>query len=437
MTVQEFREGQRARLIAAIRGSFSQGVDGTAHIEAFAARLLGQLTLDLLMPDFRFEEPDDPNGVRYKGYPHVAYLGFGLAAGLLAPAAACEAFLIGLQALRHRPEGYLGGFIADDIAMLGVADGLAFLGDVDGASTTDLRTWLVSLINHHTSHGEQWSARMRALAGDLLDGRGRLRLRPAPGTDSLALDYALRAIYPQAFLTTPALTDEERRDLLRALLTESVPAVGELGRTATWFAALDHLVDAACASLVPTVSDTVRLLRSVQHALKRWPWKEKARRKGTMPTRWLIDDEYDVQALLWTVLYPVYGADLVDEEYLPSWGNVQPRADLGILKLKLIIEVKIARTPGDFGDIEEQVAGDLGLYFKEITRFDRMVVFVYDDCDAPQPERYDGLRNALNGRDRVEEVIIVRRPSMIPNRRERGADIAMALPGPCAGAAGV
>lgn len=430
MTALDLLNGQRSRLFTIVRRSFGSASGATTHVAAFTARLLGPLTLEALLPSFSFEEPIDRNTARYRGYPRVAYLGFGLAAGGLTSTVAQDAFLLGVRALRQRSADYLAGFVADDIAVLGVADGLAALDD-----TADLRSWLLPIIDRF-QESERWSVRMRLLAGDLLDGRGRLRLQPSASPDALALDCALRAAYPQAFLASPAPTNAERQALLRTLLTELPPPVGELARSAVWLTALEHQVDAACADLVPTIPDAIRLLQNVQAAFKRWPWKERSRRKGTSPTRWLIDDEYDVQALLWTVLYPVYGSDLVDEEYLPSWGNVQPRADLGILKLKLIIEVKIARTPGDFGDIEEQVAGDLGLYFKETARFDRMVVVVYDDCDTPRPERYDALRNALKGRDRIEDVLIIRRPSMIPNRGERGAVVAEASPVDAGNAAG-
>jgi len=93
---------------------------------------------------------------------------------------------------------------------------------------------------------------------------------------------------------------------------------------------------------------------------------------------------------------------------------------LGIIKLKLIIEVKVVRKPGDFAKIEEQVAGDLGLYFKDPDLFDRMVVYIYDDCDVQCSERYDALKNALKARgERIDDVVIVRRPSMIPSRKSR------------------
>ncbi len=192
----------------------------------------------------------------------------------------------------------------------------------------------------------------------------------------------------------------------------------EHDHTAIWLTVIDALVRDARAARVPTVPEVVQLLHNVQSALKRWPWKERSRR-GAIPSRWLIDDEADVQALLWAILAPVYGAELVDEHYLPHWGQVQPRCDLGILSLKLIIEVKIVRTPADFRIVEEQIAGDTGLYFREPGRFDRMVVFIYDDCDRPQPERYATLVTALKRREQVADVVIVRRPSMIPDRSAR------------------
>jgi hypothetical protein len=192
----------------------------------------------------------------------------------------------------------------------------------------------------------------------------------------------------------------------------------EHDHTGLWLTAIEALIQEARTGRAPSVADVVRVLRNVQSALKRWPWKERSRR-GVTPSRWLIDDEADVQALLWAILAPVYGPDLVDEQYLPHWGQVQPRCDLGILSLKLIIEVKILRAPADFRAVEEQVAGDSGLYFHEPGRFDRMVVFVYDDCDRPQPERYAGLVTALKRRERVAEVVIIRRPSMISDRHER------------------
>jgi hypothetical protein len=172
---------------------------------------------------------------------------------------------------------------------------------------------------------------------------------------------------------------------------------GEQDRTALWLAVIEALIHESRLGRAPTIDDLLRHLRGVQAALKRWRWEGRGRR-GAAPSRWLIDDERDVQALVWTVLAPVYGADLVDEQYLPSWGGVQPRADLGILSLRAIIEVKLLRSPADFRAVEEGIAADAGLYFREAGRFDRMIAFVYDDSDRPQPERYATLTAALKQR---------------------------------------
>ncbi len=71
--------------------------------------------------------------------------------------------------------------------------------------------------------------------------------------------------------------------------------------------ALDLLVKQAAQSLVTSPSDVVHLLENAQSVMKRWVWEESARRKGADPARWLIDNEYHVQSVLWAVLYPIFG----------------------------------------------------------------------------------------------------------------------------------
>jgi hypothetical protein len=135
---------------------------------------------------------------------------------------------------------------------------------------------------------------------------------------------------------------------------------GEQDRTAIWLTVIEALIHESRGHRAAALPDLIRHLHNVPHALKRWRWEERGRR-GAAPSRWLIDDERDVQALLWTALAPIYGADLVDEQHLPGWGGVQPRFDLGILSLRAIIEVKVLRSPADFRAVEEGIAADAGL----------------------------------------------------------------------------
>ena len=78
------------------------------------------------------------------------------------------------------------------------------------------------------------------------------------------------------------------------------------------------------------------------------------------------------------------------------------------------------RTSSDINKIEAEVQDDLALYFREGNPFKTMIVYIYDDRDKPEPERYSMIRNALKQRSsRIVDVVIVQRPSIIPDQRQR------------------
>lgn len=412
---QELLSARRSQLVKIIRDSFQ---NCEPHSQAFALRILGAEYESEIM--WQLDVDSMLSGVAYGGYPEIASLGFALGADHALNFDYESPFWAGVNRLRQRVEKGLVALSADDVAILGIADGLSRTTlERYGNEVTAAKTWLVQIIDR-TAKRELWLSRMRDLAGDLLDSKGRLRVSPnSQDTDTNALEIVLRSVWPNQFSQTSIPSRKSQREILKALLVAHAPQDGDLEQVVVWLRAIDLLVDHACEALLPSLSDVSRILRSTQHAFKRWVWEDKPSRRNSVPAKWLIDREAHVQSFLWALLYPIYGSELVDETYLPSWGNAQPRFDLGIVKLKLIIEVKYARQPSDFKDIEEQVAGDLGLYFKDTNMFDRMIVFIYDDCDHHRPESYDSLRNALMARERIEDVIILRRPGMIPPRNQR------------------
>ena len=94
--------------------------------------------------------------------------------------------------------------------------------------------------------------------------------------------------------------------------------------------------------------------------------------------------------------------------------------DFAVPSLRLIVEVKLIRAHRDLHAVETQIAEDLALYFKSGGPFSDMIVYIYDDRDTPQPENYPAVRDALLRRDdRIVDVVIVQRPSMIPDRDAR------------------
>lgn len=351
----------------------------------------------------------------YGGIPAVARTGFQASSpGSFDPLL----FLQAVDRIRGRPKNGRDQLGADDIALLGIANGLSKCEGVDGAHD-ERKRWLLAIIAG-TGHAPAWTQRARQLAGDLLDGAGRLRADPATEANARALDLVLRNSWPQAYSQTSFIGPDERREILAALLSSELPPDGELERSAVWLVAFRLLVQKMATDLVPDYNTLVEALKATQSALRRWVWDEKPNRQDISPARWLIDDESHVQSFLWAILEPRFGDQLYDEQYLPGFGQKQPRFDFGLANLKTIVEVKIARTHRDFPKIEEEVAGDLGLYFSEPQRYDRMVVYVYDDSDRPHPEQYDTLRSALTQRDRrIVDVIIVQRPGKMPNRNAR------------------
>lgn len=363
-------------------------------------------------PGFVVHIGDHPADLDYGGIPTLARAGFLAILGSDFDAAG---FARAADRLRGRPKGGRDQLHDDDLALLGIATGIA----ADAGAGLDRRKWLLDIANDG-SDPTAWSHRARQLAADLLDGAGRLRADPRPTVDALAVDLVLRDCWPEAFATVAPIVGERRQDLMAALLSSPAPAKGELERAAIWLAALNLLVRRVSAELVPNFDTLFQTLQVTQSAFRRWVWDAKPNRGGIGPARWLIDTEAHVQAFLWAILEPRFGDQLVDEQYLPGFGQKQPRFDFGVTALKTIVEVKIARNAGDFSRIEEEVAGDLGLYFSDLARFDRMIVYVYDDSDSMHPERYDTLRSALQKRDtRIGGVVFVQRPGMLPVRGAR------------------
>jgi hypothetical protein len=411
---QDILSSRRALLIGITTRSFDESSHQT---KGFALRVCGESVAELTW------HPVSTSELTYGGYPALAYRGYAVADDASDEGSGENAaeFLERTRQLLARPGGPLDHLSRDDVALLGLTDGIAALRLAGHDVEADVQR-LVAIIepSHQQSVPSLGQGRLRLLAAELLDPRGRLSSRrPFDEVDGGATELALRQTWPSTFGQAPGATPHEREQLLGGLLRASPPEIGELERAACWLRALDALVADVARELTPSEEDVVRLLRRTQTGLKRWVMEYKQRRGAPVACRWWIDNEYHVQSLLWAVLYPVFGGGLLDEEYVPSAGMKQPRVDLCVLPLRLIIEVKFVRQARDFAEVEEQVAGDLGVYFTD-PRFDRLIAYVYDDTEQGHPEEHGRLRDALMSRDsRVVDVVVVQRPGHIPSRSQR------------------
>ena len=417
-----------ASRLAFLRGIIRRGFDAAPEqIQGFLIRTLASEASPLRDPPL-FPEPSQEacfDAARFGGYPSLARAGFRLAHqiahGIEAVAVSGRIFLQCIDRQRGRPEYSQAELAGDAIALLGIADGLHAIDPGECAAVQGARSWLHSMIDQHGGFDARLN-RARLLAGDLVDGQGRFG-RTLAYFDDLriaALDLCLWNSWSDILAGVEHPDVANRRQLFKRLISEPPPAEGEVLHAAAWLTALDVLTVEFAASMVPDTRQVSRILAATQGSFRRWRWEDQPTRRGVMPTRWLIDKEADIQAFLMAVLYPYFRSQLEDEQYLRGFGLRQGRFDFVITSLRLIVEVKVLRTAADINDLEAQIADDLSLYFKDSNPFDSMIVYVYDDRDIREPERYPAIRDALKRRSgRIVDVIIIERPSMIPGRNNR------------------
>ena len=402
--------------------------DAPAQVQGFVTRVLRRENRHLDDAPLYRERPleENLNAVRFDGYPALARAGYGLAGseGAMVDVNLVNGFVQCIEQQRGRPPPRQIEIAHDALALLGIADGLRAAGqrgDVDGRRLEAARNWTRELLDQHGG-SDLRLIRARRLASDLLDEQGRFgqRLVRLTETHEAALDLCLWRGWSDVLRNVDHPDAEWRRDLFKRLLTTQAPVEREVLQAATWLCALDVLTTEIARIAVPDGNQVARILAETQGSFRRWRWEDPPKRRKVIPSRWIIDNEADVQAFLLAVLYPYFVEDLEDEQYLQGFGLRQGRFDFAITSVGLIVEVKVMRTTGDIDSIEVEIADDLALYFKPGNPFSTMIVYIYDDRDLPEPERYPAIRDALRRRsDRIVDVVIVQGPSMIPDRNDR------------------
>lgn len=283
------------------------------------------------------------------------------------------------------------GFEADPMAILSVTIGVVSLEHDEKKYD-----WMLGIINKTLlDESEQIRKSILLLAKFLLDPSVNL---------PLLMKTAIGKKYEQT------LSKSERKSVLEECLTTKKTTQEQ---AIFYLAALEYLIStSANISLEGTSKHgLVKMLRSVESALKRWPWESKAKTKRSSQQQWDIQNEYHVQSLLWSLLRPVF-PDLQDEEYLKSIGYKHPRVDLAVPSLRVIIEVKYLRdsTQSGLSGLNAEIAEDAGLYIenKSNTQFDSLIVFVWDHTASVQ--HHSTLEDGMRSINAVFDAIVISRP---------------------------
>jgi hypothetical protein len=331
-----------------------------------------------------------------RGYTDVAILGFAVARGLESCAHALEDGLDWLAGRHAYPGGVPAGFEEDAIALLGIVLGARAVDR--GTMIGDwLNAFLPAVQTRSTERTFEWF--LRASAQTMASGGVNPELGGAAAAD---VRVGLRA---RGVEVAPVDPDEEMQSILSIRLESPV----EPARAALRIAALDWLRRQA-PTLLPgraTIEDVCTLLGRTSAGFMKWTWEEKPRTRGGIARQWHIDNEYHVQNLLWTILAPIF-PDLRAEDATPQVGQTQPRADLGIPSLRLIIEVKFLYSDGSLPELINQISADAGLYLTADSLYSNVLAFIWDD--GRRSEQHGKLVEGLRRVHGIHDVIVVPRP---------------------------
>lgn len=362
--------------------------EGAVHVEAFSqwirnddAGLRGIVNKASLTPDQKLL-PEQ-----------IAALGYGKAANLLDGAQE--------DLLRGEVAHFSGRrFFTAGRPLRVEVDGIALLGIAFAARELPDRAWLVELLARSGREvgDAAWSLGLISVANHVL-GAGRIAAEPA----DLAFALSLRGF--------GTVTDDDvAAAWLIASQLPSGPGV-DIDRLATRLAAFDGVVARSTHVRIasPGLTDLLLALRGVPRAMRHWVFENAPRTPRSKIATWHIENEYHVQALLWTILAPIF-PDLEDEENLPSVGHKRPRVDLAVPSIRTLIEVKFMRggSQSDFAKVIEEVAADASLYLSASIPYDRIVAFVWDD--SAHSEQHQELQSGLERIKGVEAAVVVSRP---------------------------
>lgn len=345
------------------------------------------LLKELAMNAVATAEPVESNAVALLGYAASVDGAFA------------QAFLDGVARLSRRQYFVAGrppAFEVNGLALLGVACGLYAHCASDAAEVV----WLKDLLGKslHPRRPNDWSEALIAAAAEILEDRSAAERIPDDLRVALAARGALEA------------TQAARASAWTYIAGLEGSGDG-MTRAAAQVATLALLVRESSTLRTGTNSaaDVANVLSNVNRSMRRWTWESSPRTPKSAVARWVVDNEYHVQDMLWVILAPMF-PDLDDEEWLKSLGQHKPRADLAIPSLRLVIEVKFARKGSkSFSELIQEVAADASTYLAEGSGYNTLIAFVWDD--AARTEEHSELRQGLMRIRGVADAIVLPRPA--------------------------
>lgn len=336
-------------------------------------------------------------------YRDIAALGF-LHANGIEDQESMAAFESGLEWL-HGCSAFIDdvpvGFATDAVALLGISLGTIQISKEDKVNET--LSWLKSFSSRVCAlPGVDEYQRSLIAAAHIVLGDQTAVIPSSTSCADIRIAMQSKSIFPESTVSTD--TWDAMDMLLNGVIPENDPH-----RAAITFAAIKWLRRSS-PRILPgqaTLEQVASVLHSLPFALKRWTWEEKPKTRNGTARKWDVDHEYHFQNMLWLVLAPIF-PDLTFEEFTPIIASYQPRSDIAIPCLKLIVEAKFWRQGTSINQMVEEISADSGLYFVDGSRYAHLLPVIWDD--ARRSEDHHILRTGLKKLPRVVDAVIVGRP---------------------------
>lgn len=291
------------------------------HSGFFAYRILG-VAYSAEITRFDNLWSFDNDSILYGGYPELAGLGYKISSSESVSREEANKYISGIERLMERPTIVLESLSADDVAILGLADGLLRLSNENfQLDLSRFSEWLTEIING-SSGKTFWTYRLKFLAGDLLDNRGRLRTSLTQiNVNSKALEVVLRYVWSDQYDLISPLSWDEYQQLFSELLVNSVDGI-DIEKAAIWLRTIDILLKQATKLLLPKTDKealAINQLTSIKSKLDR-------------------NAESQTRRIIWLYFACLAGIviDLVLLTFRYSWGVIEPWTFFGGLSFILL-----------------------------------------------------------------------------------------------------
>jgi hypothetical protein len=343
-------------------------------------------------------------------YRSVAASAFLVAADGCEPMAE-EYFRAGMAWLTKRQPRFDGtpmGISVDGTAILGIA--LATMKNGSDGDKNVCKGFFSSFVGD--------SLRSAGLPGwqrFLMDTAGRLLGVETPSQEFGANEADVILLSASRTLRKFSEDEQDAAGLSFLEMIRNGPVDGlEIDRVALRLSVYEWLLSQKTAVTIrgAGVEDVARILKALDRSFYRWTWEEKPRtsRKGVQARKWHIENEYHLQNFLWTVLAPLF-PDLKEEEFTDSLGQLQPRTDLVIPSLRLIVEAKFMYDSTTPTEIIEQIAADVSLYLKRGSVYSSVIPVIWDN--GARVEEHHKMLTGIKDLNGVYDAVVICRPAMM------------------------